>query len=148
MFGEYPPVGFHFKVDFGLTGLKYGDVRFQDVSGISSEMETENIVEGGENHFIHKLPKRVKYSNLVLKRGALKDSGLINWISKTIDNYEISPTDIIVSLLNEEHQPLLTWKFMNAWPVKWSISDFKAMDNSLAVESIELTYSYFSRVKR
>ena len=47
---------------------KQEEQRFQDVSGLSFEIETETFVEGGENRFEYKLPKRIKYPNLVLKR--------------------------------------------------------------------------------
>ena len=33
-------------------------------------MEIETVVEGGENRFVHRLPKPVKHPNLVLKRGS------------------------------------------------------------------------------
>ena len=48
-------------------------------------------------------------------------------------------------LLNEEHEPLATWNFLRAYPVKWSLSDFKAQENALAVESLELAYSRFRK---
>jgi phage tail-like protein len=49
-----------------------------------------------------------------------------------------------VSLLNEQHQPLKTWKIVNAWPKKWTVSDFNAQENSLVVETLELSYSYYT----
>ena len=115
---EYPLVGFHFKVDFLLSGVKDGDARFQEVSGINVEIETEPLKEGGENRFVHKLPTRPKYTNLVLKRGLLKDTRLVEWIQDAVENYNFSPCVVEVSLLNADHQALMSWNFMNAWPVK------------------------------
>ncbi len=142
---EYPLVGFHFKVDFLLSGVKDGDARFQEVSGINVEIDTETLEEGGENRFVHKLPKRPKYNNLVLKRGLLKDTRLVEWIQDAVENYTFSPCIVEVSLLNAEHEALMTWNFMNAWPVKWSLSDFKATEGSVVIESLELVYQYFTR---
>ena len=67
----YPPSGFHFKVEFiGVDGMNTDtEQRFQEVSGLSFEVETEPLREGGENRFEYKLPKRIKYPNLILKRG-------------------------------------------------------------------------------
>ncbi len=140
----YPPVGFHFRVNLdGITGTE-NDSKFQSVSGLNVEFETESIKEGGENRFEHVLPLRSKYPNLVLKRGMFVGSELIDWCLNAFNNLEISPSDLVVSLLNGEHEPLKTWKIKNAWPLKWSVSDMSAEENKLMVETIELRYQYFT----
>ena len=42
MMSYYPPVGFHFLVEFGLTGIKENDSRFREVSGFSLELEEDD----------------------------------------------------------------------------------------------------------
>ena len=139
----YPPVGFHFAVDIaGFGGGK--DARFSDVAGLSAEMATEEIAEGGQNRFIQKYPTRTKHPELTLKRGLLKESELIGWISKCIEDFDITPRDITVKLLNEEHEPLMTWHVVGAYPVKWSVTDLSATSNSVVVESIQFFYQYFN----
>ncbi|MGB5944074.1 MAG: phage tail protein [Leeuwenhoekiella sp.] len=140
---SYPPVGFHFKVEFfGITDQEV-DFQFQSVSGLSAEMTTEEITEGGENRFKHKLPLRATYPNLVLKRGLITDSKLITWCRNAIENFVFKPTDLTVKLLNNEHEPLTTWNVVHAYPVKWSVSEFDAEKNSVVIETIELAYRYF-----
>ena len=128
-----------------VAGVNKNDMRFQDVSGLTAEMGIEEIQEGGENRFSHRLPTRAKYANLILKRGMLTDSGLIKWFVDAIENFEFTPSTVMVKLLDENHQPLVTWNFIKAWPVKWVVSDFKAAENSIVVETIELAYQYFRR---
>ncbi len=142
---NYPPVGFHFKVEFNLDGILEGDTRFQEVSGLTAEIGIEELNEGAENRFSHRLPTRSKYGNLVLKRGMLKNSKLIEWFRDAVENFEFKPADVLVTLLNEEHEPLVGWSFVKAWPVKWVVSDFKAQEGSIVVETIELAYNYFKR---
>lgn len=145
MANYYPPVGFHFSVSFDTTVTDNdGDARFQSVGGLNVELETETVKEGGENRFVHSLPVRTKYPNLVLKRGMLANSKLINWCIDSFNSLEIKPADLNVSLLNENHEPLKTWKLKHAWPVKWEVGDFNAEENKLVVETIELTYQYFT----
>lgn len=140
------PRSFHFKVEFqGVPGVTSNDVRFQDVSGFNAEVGIEEVKSGGENRFSHRLPTRAKYNNLVLKRGMLMDSGLIKWFIDAVENFSFSPATIIVKLLDKDHEPLQSWSFIKAWPVKWSISDFKATENAVVVETIELAYQYFKR---
>ncbi len=141
----YPPVGFHFKVEFSGVGSADMDTRFQEVSGLTAEIGTEELQVGGENRFSYRLPTRARFSNLVLKRGMLKDSELISWFSKAIHDFEFKPVDVSVFLLNEEHEISASWIFTRAYPVKWVISDLKAQENSIVVETIELCYQFFRR---
>ena len=141
--GYYPPVGFHFKVEFVGIGND-NDMRFQSVSGLTMEYDTESFKEGGENRFEHKLPLRTKYPDLSLKRGMLTDSKVIEWCLDALQNRDFKPAQINVMLLNEEHQPLKTWNVYNAWPKKWSVSDFNSQDNSIVIETLELSYNYFT----
>jgi phage tail-like protein len=143
--GYYPPVGFHFSVFFsGISAEGDNDTRFQSVSGLTMEYDTESIKEGGENRFEHKLPGRTKYPDLSLKRGMLTNSNVINWVKNALQNREFKPIQIIVKLLNEEHQPLKTWNIMNAWPKKWAVSDFNAQENAIVVETLDISYSFFT----
>jgi phage tail-like protein len=75
----------------------------------------------------------------------LNDSQVTKWVRDAIENGIFEPRDISVILLNEEHEPLASWAFAKAWPVKWSISDFKAQDNALVIESLELAYRMFRK---
>jgi phage tail-like protein len=141
--GYYPPVGFHFKVDFVGIGND-NDSRFQTVSGLNVEYDTEAYKEGGENRFEHKLPLRSKYPDLSLKRGMLTDSKVISWVLDALQNRTFKPVQINVMLLNEEHQPLKTWNIFNAWPKKWAVSDFNAQENSVVIETLDISYNYFT----
>ncbi|MCB0502354.1 MAG: phage tail protein [Bacteroidetes bacterium] len=140
--GYYPPVGFHFRVEFINVGND-NDVRFQSVSGLNMELDVENIKEGGQNLFEHKLPGRSKFSDLTLKRGLLLDSEVIKWIKSALYDREFKPANMNISLLNNNHEPILTWKIFNAWPRKWNVSDLNAAENSIMVETLEIAYNYF-----
>lgn len=147
MAGYYPPVKFHFAVEFGFLPPGSNDARFQEVSGFNMELSVEEVKEGGENRFSHRLPGRGKFGNLVLKRGYLTDSQLIDWCVDAIENFYFDPTIINVTLLNEEHQPVSgTFSFVDAYPVKWSVSNFDAKSSEVVVETLELAYKYFSRI--
>jgi phage tail-like protein len=141
MSNYYPPLGFHFKVEFAN---QIGEYEFQSVSGLNVELETEQVAEGGENRFKHKLPVSTRYPNLVLKRGIRVDSALTKWCRDALENFDIKPTNLTISLLNENHEPLMTWNVVHAYPLKWSVSEFNAEKSQLAIESIELAYNYFN----
>ncbi|TAA48437.1 phage tail protein [Corallincola spongiicola] len=139
----YPMVGFHFRVEFALSSASY-DMQFRDVSGLSMELDEESVTEGGENRFIQRLPKRAKYPDLVLKRGMLQDSELREWCRAAIQEMDIQPVTVWVILLNEQHEPLQTYTFINAWPKRWQLSDLNAESSAVVIETLELAYQYFT----
>jgi phage tail-like protein len=140
----YPPVGFHFRVEVLGLPANANDVRFSEVSGLSVEMATEEVAEGGENRFLQKYPVRAKYPELVLKRGMLLSSSVAEWIRACTEDFAITPRNVDVMLLNDEHQPLLTWHLVNAYPTRWSASDLNASNNAVVVETLQLFYQYFT----
>jgi phage tail-like protein len=143
----YPPVGFHFLVAFELFPLSVQDGRFQEVSGLNVEMQLETVREGGELRFEHQLPVRTKYSDLVLKRGLFVGSGVYQWCQNAFENFEFQPANLVVSLLNESHLPLLSWHVIHAIPKKWDISAFNAEQNTIAIETLTLAYQYFKTIR-
>lgn len=139
----YPPWGFYYKVEFGISKNK-NDVRFQTVSGLSVEYDMEEYKEGGENRFTHKLPVRTKFADMVLKRGMLTDSEVIKWFLNAFRDREFVPVDVNIILMNEKSEPLRTWKVTHAIPKKWLVSDLNANENSIVIETLELSYRYFT----
>ena len=139
----YPPWAFYFKVEFSISKER-NDVRFQTVSGLTVEYDMEEYKEGGENRFTHKLPVRTKYADLVLKRGMLTDSSVIKWCLDAFRDRVFTPADVNVILMNESGDPLRTWKVAHAIPRKWSVNDLNSGDNAVVIETMELSYRYFT----
>ncbi|HLU88483.1 MAG TPA: phage tail protein [Cyclobacteriaceae bacterium] len=140
---NYPQVGFHFLVFFELFPQLPNDFRFQEVSGLTVSMEMEAVKEGGENRFVHQFPVRSTYNELVLKRGKFLGSGILHWCKNAIENFEFAPTNIMISLLNDDHLPLYNWYVINAIPKKLEISGFNAQSSEVVIETMTLSYQYF-----
>jgi len=138
--------GFYFRIRIaGNSNAR--DAAFQEASGFAKEMQTEEVVSGGENRFKYRLPNGVSYQNLVLKRGiVLENSPLVEWCQTTLDGGSGKPIqmkNISVFLLNQSGQTCMSWNFVNAYPLKWMISDLKSQESSLLIETIEFAYQYF-----
>lgn len=141
--GYLPPVGFHFRVD--VLGLSNDDdIRFTEVSGLSVELGGEEVEEGGENRFVQRYPTRSKYPELVLKRGLFVSSQILSWIRQCVEELRIEPKNVDVKLLNDQHQPLVTWHLVRAYPTKWAVTDFNAANNAVVIETLQLFYQYFT----
>jgi len=87
---------------------------------------------------------RTKYADLVLKRGMLVDSAVIKWFLDAFNNRIFKPATITVNLMNEKSEPLRSWNVVEAIPKKWLVSDFNSSENGIVIETMELSYRYFT----
>ncbi|MFH1373530.1 MAG: phage tail protein [bacterium] len=133
---DYPLPVFHFTVEWG--GNRVG---FSEVSGLTQENQAIEYRDGSFPEYSSiKMPGLRKFSNITMKRGVMKsDNEFFKWLS-TIKLNKAERRDIIISLLNEEHQPVMVWKAINAFPVKLEGPQMKASGNEVAIESIEIAH--------
>jgi phage tail-like protein len=130
------PVGeLRFKVQ--LPGVDLG--RFRECTGLAAEIEVKDYNEGGVNDRVHKLPTRMKYPNLVLKRGVTYEDALLKWLWKT--QQEAQRIDVTVSLMGPNGQPVREWVFMEAFPIKWTGPNLNAGSNQVATETLEIVHA-------
>jgi phage tail-like protein len=153
MDNAYQVVGFHFAVHFSAGDGGSMDIRFQSVSGLDSTIDIETIKEGGENRFEHVIPTRRKFGPLVLKRGLVGPvtSPVANWLKKTFEGEPFDLTTgkeafqvidtVIIDLLGEDHQPLMSWTVTNVWPRSWKIAELNAERSEVLIETLELNYN-------
>lgn len=143
-----PFVGFHFRVDFVLPMIaKPQDVFFKSVEGIKASLEVEENAQAPIYSFNRYKPTGRTFSDLVLKRGMLSGSMLINYFEVSLFAGKIVPIPLIVSLLDEKHVPAYAWMFMNAFPVSWETSGFDAEKNEILVETITMKYGFYKQVR-
>ena len=132
----YPLPVFHFVVQWG--GTRIG---FSEVSGLTQEIQAIEYRDGASPEYSSvKMPGLKKYSNITLKRGIyVGDNEFFMWLN-TVKMNKIERRDLTVSLLNEEHAPVMNWKVKSAFPVKAEGPGLKATGNEVAIESIELAH--------
>ncbi len=133
---EYPLSKFHFQVDWG--GTRIG---FTEVTGLDVETEVIEYRDGASPEYSkRKIPGMRKYGNITLKRGIFaSDNDYFDWFN-TVTLNRIERRDVTVSLLNEEHKPVMVWQVKNAWPAKITSTDLKADGNEIAIETMEVAH--------
>ena len=133
---QYPIPKFHFQVQWG--GERIG---FTEVTGLDMQVEAIEYREGSSPEYSKiKMPGMHKFSNITLKRGTLAgDSDFYKWVNE-ISLTKVTRRDIVISLLNETHAPVMTWRAKQAFPVKLQASDMKSDGNEVAIETIELAH--------
>jgi phage tail-like protein len=118
---------------------------FSEVSGLEMSMEIEEHAVGGINDTMLKFPGRVKWNNLVMKRGLLAKrdpldkSDLWTWYESYLNGVGVRKDGIIV-LLDEQRRPKVTWSFRRGLPIRWTGPSLNASQNQVAIESIEISH--------
>lgn len=132
----YPLPAFHFSVDWGGTKAE-----FSEVSGLNIETQVIEYRHGLSPQFsMIKMPGIQKFGNITMKRGIFKkDNDYYNWVNEIKMN-TIKRRDITIKLLDEDHNPVMIWKAINAFPVKLEGAALKASGNEVAIESIEVAH--------
>lgn len=144
-----PPLVHRFGVFFFAAGILPNpiDIRFQKVSGLSSEVGVDTINEGGQNLYAHRLPSKISYSNLVLERGIILGSPVNLEFNAAFSFFKFAPSNVMVTLFNEKSIPLAGWLFIKAFPVKWAVSDLDATENAVVIDTLELAYTRFQIIR-
>jgi phage tail-like protein len=120
-----------------LPGVNIG--RFRECTGLAAEIEVKDYNEGGVNDHVHKLPTRMKYPNLVLKRGVTYEDALLKWLWKT--QREAQRLSVTVSLMGSDGEPVRSWVFQDAFPIKWTGPNLNAGSNQVATETLEIVHA-------
>jgi phage tail-like protein len=141
---EDPLVGFHFSLDVsGLTGY------FSEVSGLGSEtelIESKGVTEKGKDVVV-KVPGRLKWENIVLKRGITSNMDIWKW-RKAVEDGKVDDNRKSGSVImyDQALKKVAQWDFVGAWPSKVTGPQPKADSNQIGIEEMTLVHEYITRV--
>src|SRR6476660_8297177 len=111
-----------------------------EVSGLEVNVAVEDLEEGGENSYVHKLPGRMTWPNLVLRRGVTQNDGLLDWLNKSsgeqfaANGNKVTRSSAAVTLIASDGKRLRAWEFDGAFPVRWTGPQFAVTSMTQAVE--------------
>lgn len=139
----YPVPQFRFDVEIDDVG----EVSFQEVSGLDMEVQSIDYRVGDSpNDSVLKVPGMNVYANVSFKRGIYKDDNkLYEWFDEVRENYngpehEDVKKNIIINLMSDQDEVVMTWTLTNAFPVKLTGTSLNAQANELSIETLEVTH--------
>jgi phage tail-like protein len=143
---ENPLVGFHFAVEVQdvVTGF------FTECSGLGSEHEVieHNVTTEHGHEVVMKIPGRLKWENITLKRGITSSMDIWDWRKQVEDGgVNQARRDGSITMFDQQLNPVARWEFQRAWPVKVSGPQPKSDSNEISIEELTLAHEYISRVK-
>jgi phage tail-like protein len=139
-----PLVGFHFAVDIQGGVIGY----FTECSGLGSENEIieQKVVNNGQE-VILKLPGRLKWENIVLKRGITSNLDIWDWREQIENgNFEVARKNGSIIMYDGHGKEVARWNFERAWPVKITGPQPRSDSNEIGIEELTLVHEYIKRV--
>lgn len=119
-----------------IPGLTIGS--FVECTGLGLEVDVLEYAEGGNNEFVHKLPGRVKYPNVTLKRGITTEDALFKWVLSTRTKAE--PKELTITLSATDGRAIRSWSFDGAYPTKWTGPTLSPSGGEVATEALEIVH--------
>ena len=142
-----------------LSGLIVG--LFTACEGLKVSREVKEVREGGVNNYVHKLPGPLSFDNITLKRGMSLSRSLWDWMMQGRYNTKVrwinfsiiqgAPGHNIATALGADADmwgqgfgKIKHWDVVDAFPVKWRISDLGTSSTETVIESLEIAHHGFS----
>jgi len=143
---EDPLVGFHFALD--IQGVVKG--YFTECSGIGSEHEVidHKVVTETGKEVVIKVPGRLKWENIVLKRGITSNMDVWDWRKKIEDGLvDKNRHNGTITMFDQSLKPVAKWEFVGAWPVKVTGPQPKSDSNEIGIEELTIAHEHIERKK-
>jgi phage tail-like protein len=136
---EDPLLGFNFMLE--LEGAMAG--YFTECSGIGSEHDIveHKVVDNQGHEIVRKIPGRLKWGDITLKRGITSDMQIWEWRDQVVQGkVGDARKNITITMLDREYNPVSMWHFSNAWPSKVSGPSLKSDSNEFGVEEVTIVH--------
>lgn len=136
-----PLVGFNFQLE--VTGTAPMTGFFTEVSGIGTEHEVveQKVVDENGHELVKKVPGRIKFQDVTLKRGITADMQIWAW-RKLVEDGKMADAraNMSIIMLDRDYTPVARWDFINAWPSKVTGPSVKSDDNSFGIEEVTIVH--------
>jgi phage tail-like protein len=123
---------------------------FRECSGLGSENAVvEEKASGPKGQYVlKKIPGRLKYNNITLKRGLTDSIDMWKWRQQVEQgDIEGARKNGSIVMYDQKSNEVARWTFVNAWPCKLTGPSGNAGNNEIAVEELEITVEAYERVK-
>lgn len=135
MADDYPLASYNFQVIIDSPSIKAG---FSECTGLTMDNDVVEYRTGSDLPHMRKLPGMRKFTNIVLKRGYVKDDALYKWRKQVIDAEKPYRSNGSITLLGEDRKPAITWSFTGGWPNKLEGPALNAKNSEVAIETLEI----------
>lgn len=130
----------------GSSSSKFTGGAFQEVKGLGADLEVTSYAEGGVNDYVHQLPVRHSWTRISLRRGLVRNPGLWTWYLASLNQPLGARRDGSIILLTPSGERAMAWNFRAGIAVKWQGPELNALQNAIAIESLEIAHHGISQI--
>ena len=143
---EDPLLSYYFAIEVQDAVKGY----FTEVGGLGSENEIieSKLVNNKGVEVVLKIPGRLKWGDITLKRGITTNLDIWDWRQLVVDGkVKDARKNGSIVMFDSELKEAARWDFTNAWPLKVSGPAPKADGNEIGIEELTLAHEAIKRVK-
>jgi len=154
----YPFTNFNFLVSLtlpqpsavGAQGNPLCNGEFSECDGLEMTVEPKTVREGGNNTKQIHLVGPVSYGNLTLKRGMTSNQDLWKWFAAAVASPAaqtkqrglLAGAEIVMA--DASGAGSVRYRLYDCLPIKLKASPMNAKDGAVAIEEMQIAYSYFT----
>jgi phage tail-like protein len=100
------------------------------------------------HEIVRKIPGRLKFTDITLKRGITSDMQIWDWRDQAV-NGDVAGArkNCTITMLDRGYNPVAMWHFYNAWPSKVTGPSLKSDSNEIGVEELTIVHEGMYREK-
>lgn len=141
-----PLISFNFRLELkgGVNGY------FTEVSGLGSEHEVidHKVVDDKGREMVQKIPGRLKWGDVTLKRGITDNMAIWDWRQNVVDGkVKDARANCSIVMMDRGYVEVARWEITNAWPSKVTGPSLKSDSNDLGIEEMVLVHEGIKRIK-
>lgn len=142
--GARPELHPAFRFTVKIDGISYA--AFTECTLPNLQVETKDVIEGGQNEYVHKLPLRVKAGSVKLRHGITRDAELLAWYLQVLNGDIASAMRTVeVVMYSATLEQIGNFTFLRSYPIKWTGPTLKTGEQAIAIEELELAHHGFTK---
>jgi phage tail-like protein len=140
-----PLIGFTFGLEIDQINMGY----FTECSGLGSSHDIieHKVVDASGHELVQKIPGRISWEDISLKRGITADLGFWEWRQQVVDGkMSEARRGGSVIMYDRNYEEVARWTFENGWPSKVTGPSLNAGSNDIGVEEVTIAHEHIERV--
>jgi len=119
--------------------------------GLGSEseiVEHKIIAKGAKESIIRKIPGRLKWGDITVKRGITTNLDMYEWRKQVEQGgVEAARLDGTIIMYDQAMTPVAEWNFFKGWPSKISGPSLQSDGNAVGIEELTIVHEGIKRTK-
>ena len=120
---------------------------FREVKGLQMTVPFEEIKEGGQNGYVHRVPGRISWENITFTGGLTQSDALFDWVAKTsgegfaANQNQVTRCTGAITAISHVGDRLRSWELQDVVPIQWRGPEFGIDQRSVLEETLTIAHN-------